>query len=111
MRPRTAGRSHRAELRGGAAQYIGSWLDGDEVRKAGINRRLRTFTQRTLSLYRFEIDAYIERVVHDWDSTTLVDRLELQVGKDLQYIRINGTLVGGLVGLFIFIVSKWIAMF
>ena len=41
-------------------------------------------------------------------STTLVNRLELQVGKDLQYIRINGTLVGGLVGLIIFIASKWI---
>jgi Protein of unknown function (DUF445) len=60
-------------------------------------------------LYRFEIGAYIERVVRDWDSTTLVDRLELQVGEDLQYIRINGPLVGGLVGLAIFIASKWIA--
>jgi hypothetical protein len=39
-------------------------------------------------------------------TTTLVERLELQVGKDLQYIRINGTLVGGLVGLAIFIASK-----
>ena len=64
-----------------------------------------------LLLYRFEIGAYIERVVHDWDTATLVDRLELQVGKDLQYIRINGTLVGGLVGLLIFIASKWIAAF
>ena len=44
-------------------------------------------------------------------TATLVDRLELQVGKDLQYIRINGTLVGGLVGLLIFVASKWIAMF
>ena len=39
--------------------------------------------------YRVEIGAYIERVVRNWDSATLVDRLELQVGKDLQYIRIN----------------------
>jgi uncharacterized membrane-anchored protein YjiN (DUF445 family) len=94
-----------------ALQSISLWLDGDEVRKARLNRRLRTYTQRTLSLYRFDIGAYIERVVHDWDSTTLVDRLELQVGKDLQYIRINGTLVGGLVGLLIFVASKWIAVF
>ena len=41
-----------------------------------------------------------------WDTKTLVDRLELQVGKDLQYIRINGTLVGGLVGLIIFVVTR-----
>jgi uncharacterized membrane-anchored protein YjiN (DUF445 family) len=38
-----------------------------------------------------------------------VDRIELQVGKDLQFIRINGTIVGGLVGLIIFTVSQWIA--
>ena len=41
-------------------------------------------------------------MVDNWDTATLVNRLELQVGKDLQYIRINGTLVGGLVGLLIF---------
>jgi len=57
-----------------------------------------------------EIGGYIERVVRNWDSTTLVERLELQVGKDLQFIRINGTLVGGLVGLLIFIASKWLAL-
>ena len=47
-------------------------------------------------------------MVEAWDSTTLVNRLELQVGKDLQYIRINGTLVGGLVGLLIFTASKFL---
>ena len=65
--------------------------------------------QRLAVAYRLEIGGYIERVVRNWDSTTLVERLELQVGKDLQFIRINGTLVGGLVGLLIFIASKWIA--
>ena len=64
---------------------------------------------RTLLPRRTEIGAYITRVVQNWDSATLVDRLELQVGKDLQYIRINGTLVGGLVGLLIFTASKWLA--
>jgi uncharacterized membrane-anchored protein YjiN (DUF445 family) len=55
---------------------------------------------------RAEVGAYIAEVVDRWDTTTLVDRLELQVGKDLQYIRINGTLVGGLVGLVIYSVSR-----
>ena len=36
----------------------------------------------------------IAAVVDNWDTATLVNRLELQVGKDLQYIRVNGTLVG-----------------
>ena len=41
-----------------------------------------------------------------WDTQTLVEKMELQFGRNLQYIRINGTLVGGLVGLIIFAVSK-----
>ena len=94
-----------------ALRSIGAWLLEDEARKARLNRRLLGAAQRFLLLYRFEIGDYIERVVHNWDTATLVHRLELQVGKDLQYIRINGTLVGGLVGLLIFIASKWIAPF
>ncbi len=89
-------------------QNIAVWLQEDEERKARLNRRIRVMTQRLLLPYRFEIAAYIERVVRDWDSTTLVERLELQVGKDLQYIRINGTLVGGLVGLIIYTAAKWL---
>jgi uncharacterized membrane-anchored protein YjiN (DUF445 family) len=94
-----------------ALRSTGAWLLEDEARKARLNRRVIAVTQRFLLLYRFEIGEYIERVVHNWDTATLVERLELQVGKDLQYIRINGTLVGGLVGLLIFIASKWIAAF
>lgn len=90
---------------------IGHWLGENAERQAQLNRRIRAGARRLLLNYRFEIGAYIERVVRNWDSTTLVERLELQVGKDLQFIRINGTLVGGLVGLLIFIASKWIAAF
>jgi len=94
-----------------ALRSIGGWLDEDADRKAELNRRILAVSQQCLLLYRFEIGAFIERVVRDWDSATLVHRLEVAVGKDLQYIRINGTLVGGLVGLLIFIASKWIAQF
>jgi uncharacterized membrane-anchored protein YjiN (DUF445 family) len=44
----------------------------------------------------------ISRTIDGWDTKTLVTKLEEQVGSDLQYIRINGTLVGGLVGLVLF---------
>jgi hypothetical protein len=64
---------------------------------------------RTILPRRAEIGAYISTVVDNWDTPTLVNRLELQVGKDLQYIRINGTLVGGLVGLLIFTLSRALA--
>ncbi len=64
---------------------------------------------RVLLPRRAEIGNYIAHVVDNWDSATLVNRLELQVGKDLQYIRINGTLVGGFVGVLIFSVSRLFA--
>jgi uncharacterized membrane-anchored protein YjiN (DUF445 family) len=86
----------------------GRWLREDQALKVKINRWIRYLVTRTISPRRAEIGAFVTNVVEAWDSTTLVNRLVLQVGKDLQYIRINGTLVGGLVGLLIFTASKWL---
>ena len=41
----------------------------------------------------------VSDTVRGWDAKTVTDRLEQAVGRDLQYIRVNGTLVGGMVGL------------
>jgi uncharacterized membrane-anchored protein YjiN (DUF445 family) len=89
-----------------SAGALGRWLEEDAPRRARINRRLRLSALRTVLPRRAEIGGYIAAVVDNWDTATLVNRLELQVGKDLQYIRINGTLVGGLVGLLIFTLSR-----
>ncbi len=89
-----------------SAGALGRWLEKDAPRRARINRRLRLLALRTVLPRRAEIGSYIAAVVDNWDTATLVNRLELQVGKDLQYIRINGTLVGGLVGLVIFSLSR-----
>jgi uncharacterized membrane-anchored protein YjiN (DUF445 family) len=88
-----------------SANALGRWLEEDAPRRARINRRLRLLALRIVLPRRAEIGAYIAAVGDNWDTATLVNRLELQVGKDLQYIRINGTLVGGLVGLLIFTLS------
>jgi len=87
---------------------LGKWLDEDEAMRARLNRWARRAALRALAPRRADIGAYIANVVANWDATTLVERMELQVGRDLQYIRINGTLVGGLVGLIIFSVSEWV---
>ena len=92
-----------------ALSGLGRWLKDNPERQARLNRWVRLMMLRALLPRRADIGAYVTRVVQQWDSVTLVERLELQFGKDLQYIRINGTLVGGLVGVLIFAASKWIA--
>jgi uncharacterized membrane-anchored protein YjiN (DUF445 family) len=47
----------------------------------------------------------VAEVVRNWDTRTLSDRLELVVGSDLQYIRMNGTIVGACAGCIIFTVA------
>ena len=46
--------------------------------------------------------------VQSWDKKEIAEKLELEVGKDLQFIRINGTVVGGFVGLIIYFVEQFI---
>ncbi len=87
---------------------MGRWLLSDPALIAALNRRIRLMALRALPPRRVEIGAYIAEVVRKWDTATLVEKLELSVGRDLQYIRINGTLVGGLVGLLIFTIGRWV---
>jgi uncharacterized membrane-anchored protein YjiN (DUF445 family) len=87
---------------------IGDRLASDARIGDGINRWLRVAILRAVAPRRAEIAAFIRKVVENWDTATLVNRIELQVGRDLQYIRINGTLVGGLVGLAIFAATQWL---
>jgi len=90
---------------------FGRWLSKDPALTAALNRRIRLWALRALPPRRAEIGAYVSDVVRRWDSQTLVDKLELSVGRDLQFIRINGTLVGGLVGLLIFALSRAVESF
>ncbi|MNL87946.1 hypothetical protein D3C87_2173840 [compost metagenome] len=48
----------------------------------------------------------ISSTVKSWDGKEVSEKLELEIGKDLQYIRINGTLVGGVIGLIIYGVEQ-----
>ena len=50
----------------------------------------------------------VSDTVRGWDAETVTGRLENAVGRDLQYIRVNGTLVGGLVGLLIHTLDAWL---
>jgi len=58
--------------------------------------------------YGKALTSVISDTVRSWDATDAARRIELQVGSDLQFIRINGTLVGGLCGLLIHFVAVWL---
>jgi uncharacterized membrane-anchored protein YjiN (DUF445 family) len=74
-----------------------------------VQQYLNTAIERILVDYitpwRVEIGNYIAEVVESWDGPKIADAIELQVGRDLQYIRINGTLVGALIGSALFLIG------
>jgi uncharacterized membrane-anchored protein YjiN (DUF445 family) len=55
-----------------------------------------------------EVGALIANTVAAWDPKVTSERIELAIGRDLQFIRVNGTLVGGLVGLALYVASRWL---
>ena len=57
--------------------------------------------------FRGEVAQLISYTVGQWDAQETSKKIELQIGKDLQFVRINGTLVGGLVGLLLYSISKF----
>jgi uncharacterized membrane-anchored protein YjiN (DUF445 family) len=57
--------------------------------------------------FRGEAAQLISYTVGQWDAEETSKKIELQIGKDLQYVRINGTLVGGLVGLLLYTITKF----
>jgi len=75
-----------------------------------LQQKVDDWVQRALGYvvdhYRGEVAEIISSTVQKWDGKATAERLELQVGRDLQFIRINGTLVGGLVGIIIHTVSN-----
>lgn len=86
---------------------VGESLLAHPALAAELDNFLIEAVATVLEQHRHEVAELITHTVSAWDSESAVQRLELAVGSDLQYIRMNGTLVGGLVGLFIHAVSIW----
>lgn len=79
---------------------------------AALHRHIRGRISDALAYavenYRAEVGDIISSTVAKWDGASTADKLELQVGRDLQFIRINGTIVGGLAGLAIHAVGQFL---
>jgi uncharacterized membrane-anchored protein YjiN (DUF445 family) len=73
-----------------------------------INGWVRHFIYRMILRNVKEVESLISTTVDKWEGKQLSEKLELEVGKDLQFIRINGTLVGGFVGLIIYTITQLI---
>lgn len=84
---------------GEALRQLGATVQSDDRLRIVINRFVRRAAVGATASYGDAIVRLVSDTVRGWDAGTVTTRLETAVGRDLQYIRINGTLVGGLVGL------------
>ncbi len=80
---------------------FGAMLGEDAHIKRTLNRYARRAVVGAVDSYGETALRLVSDTIRGWDAKTITDRLENAVGDDLQYIRINGTLVGGLVGVLI----------
>jgi uncharacterized membrane-anchored protein YjiN (DUF445 family) len=84
---------------------FGERLQADPEMRSRIDERVASLTVFLVGRYGRELTSVITQTINQWDADEASRKIELHVGKDLQFIRINGTIVGGLVGLGIHTVS------
>ncbi|MFT2815373.1 DUF445 domain-containing protein [Leifsonia sp. A12D58] len=115
--------SVKASLRGGLADPssalragmrstlvdIGVKLSTDAALGARIDRWIADSLSYAVQQYRHELAGVITETVERWDAKETTEKIELMVGKDLQFIRLNGTIVGSLAGLLIFTIAQGIS--
>ena len=98
-------------LRQKVAELAVSWgnnLRSDAELRESLDRRITGAAAFLADNYADEVTSIISETVERWDADEASDKIELMVGKDLQYIRLNGTVVGALAGLLIYTVSHLI---
>jgi len=92
-----------------AVVAFGERLAGDAALQARVDQGLARLADYVLDEYAGTLDEMIRTTVERWDPGVVTGQLEVLLGRDLQFIRINGTVVGGLIGLLLHAVSETIA--
>jgi uncharacterized membrane-anchored protein YjiN (DUF445 family) len=82
-----------------ALTNLGAGLMSEPTVRAALNTRLKALLVELAARHGEDVAKLVSETIRKWDSQTIVDKLEMNVGRDLQYIRLNGTIIGGLVGL------------
>ncbi len=81
---------------------LGVRLSGDDELAAELDDWLKQLLLHVVDNYRDPLSEIVSETIDSWDATATSRRIELNIGTDLQFIRVNGTLVGGLVGLVLY---------
>ncbi|MFF9867848.1 MULTISPECIES: DUF445 domain-containing protein [unclassified Streptomyces] len=104
----SASEDERSELRlraRAALLSLGTRLAGDDRLQAKVEGWVEDAAVYVVTTYRAEITSLISETVASWDADQTSKKIEAHIGRDLQFIRINGTVVGALAGLLIYTVS------
>jgi uncharacterized membrane-anchored protein YjiN (DUF445 family) len=78
---------------------LGEGLTEDATVRDALNDRLRALVVELAARHGQDVSRLVSETIRAWDADTIVQKLEQNVGRDLQFIRVNGTVIGGLVGL------------
>ena len=87
-------------------QSIATSILQDRQMRDGLNEKLRRIVPALVAQHRDQVHGLIEETVKSWDPEKLTSKIEAEVGPDLQFIRINGTLIGGCVGLLLHAIGR-----
>ncbi|SSF61074.1 inner membrane protein [Klebsiella pneumoniae] len=89
-----------------AGQWFGETLLRDDALRESLNEHLEQAAHRVAPEFAAFLTRHISDTVKSWDARDMSRQIELNIGKDLQFIRINGTLVGGTIGLLLWLLSQ-----
>ncbi|EIU8998969.1 DUF445 family protein [Salmonella enterica] len=89
-----------------AGQWFGETLIADDALRASLNGHLEQAAHRVAPEFAAFLTRHISDTVKGWDARDMSQQIELNIGKDLQFIRVNGTLVGGAIGLVLYLLSQ-----
>lgn len=89
-----------------AGHWLGQTLAQDSGLRSSLNQHMEAAASKMAPDFAAFLTQHISDTVKGWDARDMSRQIELNIGKDLQFIRINGTLVGGMIGIVLYLLSQ-----